>query len=175
MSCSLHNKSWWQPLVQRTASQGTLASKDLCLWTLFLPSKEGKYHWITVTTVMQDTGHPGKQLGTLQVVSIFAFLPENVPWYILCTHVHPCDIITTKTMPPSSRAYLRVYCVQKWSKSDWQFQRYWHFCTTPLLETFQSDHYQLIHLRHGFRSNATTTYIPVCPGHSRCYCQCADS
>ena len=51
------------------------------------PIKEGKYHWITVTTVMQDTGHPGKHLGTLQVVSIFAFLPENVP--PVC-FMHPC-------------------------------------------------------------------------------------
>ena len=32
VSCSLHSKSWWQLLVQRTASQGTLASKDLCLY-----------------------------------------------------------------------------------------------------------------------------------------------
>ena len=38
-----------------------------------------------------------------------------------------------------------------------------------------SEHYQLIHLRHGFRSNTTTTHFPVCPGHCRCYCQCADS
>ena len=62
---------------------------------------------------MQDTGHPGKHLGTLQVVSIFAFLPENVPPICL---VHPCtpyDIITMKMMPPSGRAYPQVYCVQQ--------------------------------------------------------------
>ena len=74
------------------------------------PIKEGKYHWITVTTVMQDTGHPGKHLGTLQVVSIFAFLLENVP---PIHFVHPCDIIAAKTMAPSSRAHPQVYCVQK--------------------------------------------------------------
>ena len=36
---------------------------------------------------MQDTGHPGKHLGTLQVVSIFAFLPENVP-PMFCAPMH---------------------------------------------------------------------------------------
>ena len=43
VSCSLHNKSWWQPLVQRTpASQGTLVFYEHCF------NKEGKYHWVTV-------------------------------------------------------------------------------------------------------------------------------
>ena len=62
---------------------------------------------------MQDTGHPGKHLGTLRVVSIFAFLPENVPpihFVLLCT---PHDIIATKTMSPCSREHPQVYCVQK--------------------------------------------------------------
>ena len=38
-------------------SQGTLATFDFIEHS---PNKGGKYHWITVTTVMQDTGHPGK-------------------------------------------------------------------------------------------------------------------
>ena len=42
---------------------------------------------------------------------------------------------------------------------------------------FQSDHYQIIHLRHGLRTDTdtTTTHFPVFPGHCRCYCQCTDS
>ena len=75
------------------------------------PIKEGKYHWITVTTVMQDTGHPGKHLGTLQVVSIFAFLPENVPPICFALPCTPHDVIATKMMPSSGRAHPQVYCV----------------------------------------------------------------
>ena len=62
---------------------------------------------------MQDTGHPGKHLGTLQVVSIFAFLPENAP---PIRFAHPCaprDVIAAKTTPPSGRAHPQVYSVQK--------------------------------------------------------------
>ena len=128
---------------------------------------------------MLDTGHPGKHSGITPGCIFPCFLPEIYPWYILCTCVHPCDIITAQMMPPNGRAHPQVYCFQKWSKSDWRFQRYWHFYVTPLLKIISySDHYQHLttqHLRHGFRSNATTTYHPVCPGHCRCYCQCTDS
>ena len=48
---------------------------------------------------MQDTGHPGKHLGTLQIVSIFAFLPQNVPPIVSCTCVHPYDVIAANMMP----------------------------------------------------------------------------
>ena len=43
---------------------------------------------------------------------LMPFLPEYVPlmcFALLCT---PHDVITTKTMPPSGRAYPQVYCVQ---------------------------------------------------------------
>ena len=62
---------------------------------------------------MQDTGHPGKHLGTLQVVSIFAFLPENVPPMHFALLYAPHDIIATKMMPSNGRAHPQVYCVQK--------------------------------------------------------------
>ena len=114
--------------MQRTpASQGTLVFYEHCLtW------KEGKYHWITV---MLDTGHPGNtsEHNRNTPGCIFpCFLPEN-PSQICFMHLYtPHDIIATKTMPPSGRAYPQVYCVQIWSKSDWQFPRYSHFCIIPL-------------------------------------------
>ena len=61
---------------------------------------------------MQDTGHPGKHLGTLQVVSIFAFLPENIPLIFFMLPCAPRDVIAMK-MTLSCRAHPQVYCVQK--------------------------------------------------------------
>ena len=46
----------------------------------------------------------------------------------LCT---PCDIISAKVMPPSGRAHSHPYTVQVWSKLDWRFLRYKHFCFLP--------------------------------------------
>ena len=105
------------------------------LWTLLLPSKEGKYHWITVITVMQNTGHPGKYLGThsrlyLSMV-LMLFQAREHPWCILCTHAHPCDVITVGTMPPSGRAHPHACTIQVWSKLGQRFLRYWHFYILP--------------------------------------------
>ena len=52
----------------------------------------------------------------------------------LCT---PCDIISTKTTPPSGRAHPQLYCATIWSQSDWQFERYWQFCTPPIAVAVQ--------------------------------------
>ena len=61
---------------------------------------------------MQDTGHPGKTIGTLQVVSIFAFLPENVPGVCFVPPYAPCYVIAVKMMSPSGRAHPQVHCVK---------------------------------------------------------------
>ena len=115
-------------------------------------------HWTSRKTLRN---HSRLYLSLLWVFS----KPENHPGYILCSCAHHV-----------TSSLWKRYCVQKWSKSDWRFQRYWHFCITPLPKIFSySDHYQLICLRHGFRSNTTMTYHPVCPGHCGCYYQCADS
>ena len=60
---------------------------------------------------MLDTGHPGKHLGTLQVVSFLAFLPENVPGVCFVHLYAPCDIIAMKMMPSSGRAHPHAYTV----------------------------------------------------------------
>ena len=63
--------------------------------------------WITI---MQDTGHPGNTIETLQVVSFLPFLPEN-PSGICFVHLYaPCDMTTVKMMPTSSRAHPQLYC-----------------------------------------------------------------
>ena len=61
---------------------------------------------------MQDTGHPGKTIGTLQVVSFLVFLPENASWIHFVHPYAPCDVITMKTMPPSGRAHPQLHCVK---------------------------------------------------------------
>ena len=45
-------------------------------------------------------------------------------------------------MQPSSKAYPHLYPVQIWSKLDWWFLRYRHFCILPLFFLFSplSDH-----------------------------------
>ena len=66
---------------------------------------------------MLDTGHPGKHLGTLQVVSIFAFLPENASWVCFLHLYAPCDVIAMKMMTPSGRAH-PSYIVSN-SEANW--------------------------------------------------------
>ena len=104
----LHHTSWWQPLVQRTAPQGTLVFYEHC------SHKKG---WKTPglhlcrTLDIQETPQETLQ-ETLQVVSFLVFLPENPP-VIFFTHPYaPHDVITTKTMRPSSRTLPQLHCVQ---------------------------------------------------------------
>ena len=61
---------------------------------------------------MLDTGHPGKHVGTLKVVSIFAFLPENVPVACFAHLYTPCDIIAIKIMLSGGRAHHQLHCVK---------------------------------------------------------------
>ena len=80
---------------------------------------------------MQDTGHPENTSGNTPGCIFSCFLPENPSW-IYFVHLYTShDIIATKMMPSSGRAHPHVYTVQVWSKSDWQFLRYWHFCIPP--------------------------------------------
>ena len=136
-----HNKSWWQLTGQRTASQGTLIFCEQ--WNFyFLTWKGRKYHWITD---MQDTGHPGKHLGTLQVVSFLVkgiFLARKTPPMCFVQPYAPHDIMATKAMVSSGRAHPQAYCVKFRSQLDRRFLRYSNFCITPLLRFLQSDHYQ---------------------------------
>ena len=76
---------------------------------LVSPIKGGK---IPLDYSMLDIGHPGKHLGTLQVVSIIAFLPENASWICFMHLYAPCDIIATKMMPPSGRTHPQLHCVK---------------------------------------------------------------
>ena len=153
----------------------------LFLWTiedLFL-HKGGKYHWITVITVMQDTGHPGITPGCIFPCFLPCFLPGNVPWYVSRTRTHPV------TSSPQKRHHLVVGHTLRDTVSN--FEANWTngsqdtaiFVSYPSPYNFSySDHYQQLtaqHLRHGFRTNTTTTHLPVCPSHCRCYCYYADS
>ena len=61
---------------------------------------------------MQDTGHPGNTIETLQVVSFLVFLPENVSWVSFAHPYTPHDIIAAKIMPPSGRAHPQLHCVK---------------------------------------------------------------
>ena len=58
-----------------------------------------KYHWIRA---MQDTGHPGKTIGTLQVVSLLVFLPENHP------NAFCAPVCTPMTSLPQKQCHLVV-------------------------------------------------------------------
>ena len=52
------------------------------------------------------------------------------------TCAHPMMSLQHKTMPPTGRAHTHLYPVQVWSKWDWQFPRYQHFCILPPTMTF---------------------------------------
>ena len=129
VSCSLHNKSWWQPLVQRSASQGTLASKDLCLYEHCFSHQRREN-----TTGLQYAGHWTSRNHSRLYLSmvLMLFQARKTPLMHFAPPYTPCDVIATKMMPPSGRAHPHAYTVQVGSKSDWRFLRYWHFCTTPL-------------------------------------------
>ena len=65
------------------------------------------------------TGQPRETLQdtirTLQVVSFLGFLPflpKNASGMHFAHLYAPCDITTTKMMPPSGRAYPHAYTVQ---------------------------------------------------------------
>ena len=89
--------------MKRTASQGTLASFEHCFH---------KGEKIPLDYSMLDTGHPGKHLGTLQVVSIFAFLPKNIPGVHFMHLYAPHDIIAMKVMLLIGRAHPQLHYVK---------------------------------------------------------------
>ena len=64
------------------------------------------YSMLDIQESLQNT------MGTLQVVSIFAFLPEKVPGVCFVHLYTPCDVIAAKMTLPNGRAYLQVYCVK---------------------------------------------------------------
>ena len=113
-------------------------AKNSCLWrnSCFLWTKEG---WI----VRKHFRTLGNTTITLQVVSFLVFSPRKTPRMHFMHLYAPCDVIATKMMPPSGRAYPHACTVQVWSKLELQFLRYGHFCIPPLLPVFsQSDPYQ---------------------------------
>ena len=86
--------------------------------------------------------------------------------YVLHTCIHPM------TSLPSSRAH-PSYIVSNFeaNPTDGSQDTASFGILPPLPGSSQSDHYQHLttqHLRHGLRTNTTTTHHPVCPGHSRC-------
>ena len=90
MSCSLHNKSWWQPLVQRTASQGTLVFFEHCF------HKGGK---IPLGYSMLDTGHPGKHSGITPGCIFLCFgyfLSQKTTPGAFCTPICPMTSLPWK-------------------------------------------------------------------------------
>ena len=117
-------------LLPRTCVSLNIASpiKGGILWT-----------WTVSTFWTLDTRKYFRtHLGTLQVVSFLVFCQKTTPMHFvhLCTpswgHCHK--------VAPSGRAHSHEYTVQVWSKSDWRFLRYWHFCILPHFS--YSDHYQ---------------------------------
>ena len=103
------------------------------------------------------------------------FCQKRHLWFILCTRTHPmtslpwkwCHLVVGHTL-----MHTLSKCEVNRTNGSWDIDIF----VSPLSYKFPYfDHYQLIHLRHGFRSNTTTTDHPVCPGHCRCYCQCTDS
>ena len=155
-------------------SRNSCFSRNFCfLWTLFSHEKGEN------TTGLQlcRTGHPRNTQETLQVVSFLVFLPENHPWCVLHTHVHPHDIIAWKQCHlVVGHTLMYTLCKFEVNQTDgsWDIDI---FVSSPLFLLIwplsPPDH--PICLRHGFRSNATTTHHPVWPGHCRHYCQCTDS
>ena len=66
-----------------------------------------------------DSGHPGitsennrNTPGCIFPWFQCLFKPEKHPQCALHTHVHPCDVIAAKVMPPSGRAHPHEYTVQ---------------------------------------------------------------
>ena len=106
------------------------AKNSSFFWTLFL-MKGGKIldyshagHW---TSRKHFRKHSRLYLSLVLVL----FQARKAPWICFAHLYTPYDIIATKMMWTSGRAYPHAYTVQVWSKSDWHFLRYWHFCTYP--------------------------------------------
>ena len=122
-----HNTSWWQP-----TGQWTLASKNLCLYEHCFSHQRRENTTglqLCMTLDIQET---------LQVVSFLAFSARKTPWICFMHLYTPQDANAAKMMIASSRAHPQLHCVKFWSKLDWQFPRYSHFCITPLLRFSQS-------------------------------------
>ena len=60
--------------------------------------------------------------------------PENHPGCVSHSHVHPMTSLMQKWCHLVVGHTLKYTVSKKWSKSDWRFQRYRHFCITPLLK-----------------------------------------
>ena len=88
------------------------------------------------------------------------FLSQKTTPDAFHTPIHTPDIITTKwchlvwDTPPSTLCQIL-------KQIGLMVPRYSHFCITPLLKFFPI--WPLSALRHGLRSNTTTTHHPVCP------------
>ena len=90
---------------------------------------------------------------------------SNAILVYLCTS---CDIISSKIMPPHGRACHQLYCVKIWSQSNWQFKRYWQFCTPPVAVQTHCQNVNLLvsinrYATHGLpgASSCTTPYIQL--------------
>ena len=100
-------------------------------------------HW----TFIQMTEHIGtlwECICTLQVVSFLVFCvwekKKCILGALMAFSAPPCtphDGIGTKTMPSCYRAHPNLHSGQVWSKSDWQFLRYSHFCMPPIILIWQ--------------------------------------
>ena len=89
------------------------------------------------TTGLQYAGHPGKHSGITPGCIFLCygyFLSQKTNLGVFCAPVHTLWHHHHENNAPGGRAHPQVYYVQTWSKSDWRFQRYWHFCITPLLK-----------------------------------------
>ena len=162
-------------MVAAIGAKNCLSRSSCFLWTLFSQRRENttglQYvgHWTSRKTLRK---HSRLYLSLLWVFS----KPENHPGCILCSLVHP---VTSSLL---NQHHLVVghtlkYIVSKNEVNQTDGSRDIGTFVSPLSLNFQSDHYQLIHLKHGLRTDTdtTTTHSPVCPGHCRHYCQCTDS
>ena len=151
---SLHHfTTWWESWV-----------KNSSFFELVSHMKGGmncEYELDIHLTCRQEESHQEHNRNTPGCIfpSFSARKTSKMHFMHLCA---PCDIINMKTMPPNGRAHPHLHSVYVWSKSDWQFLRYKHFCILPpfFLIWPLSDHQ-----RHGLRTDSTTTHHPVCPGH----------
>ena len=114
-------------MVAAIGAKNCLSRNSCFLWTLFSHERGEStgLQWCW-TLDIQETPQE-----TLQVVSFLVFSARKTPWVHFSHPYASCDNTAMKMMPPSGRAHPQLHCIKFWSKLDWQFSRYSHFCIYP--------------------------------------------
>ena len=141
------------------------------LWTLFHPIKGGKiplgYSYAGLDIQETLEGHSRLYLSMV----LMLFQARKTP-PICFVHLYaPHYVIATKTTHLVVGYTLRdTVSNSEVNRTDGPKIQQLLYHPSPKISSIWP--LSNLHLRHGLRTdtNATTTHLPVCPGHSRCHC-----